>query len=209
MTAPPSREHRFAEHLRDLAAREDSDARAALAALRRGLGKAPGEVAEVARYVMPFISDNDRPQRVEAYFRVASLFASHRLSWQPGDGRRLTNLGVSFRRLAGAEGQDESEGAKRRFVALLNAHPEELDRHLRHAVSLLKAHEVGIDWAQLLRDVQRWDDEDRQVQLAWARGFWGGGRAAADPGDAADSPGTSTAEPGAGGSAAETSAASV
>jgi CRISPR system Cascade subunit CasB len=198
MTAPPMRrEDRFAAYLRDLEAREDGDARAALAALRRGLGKAPGEVAEVARYVMPFISDNDRPQRVAAYFRVAALFASHRLSWSPGDGQHLTNLGASFRRLAGPDGPDQNEGAKRRFVALLNAHPEELDRHLRHAVSLLKAKDVTIDWAQLLRDVQGWDDEDRHVQLAWARAFWGGGRAAADAptGDATDLEAAGSAAP--------------
>ncbi|MCC6416631.1 MAG: type I-E CRISPR-associated protein Cse2/CasB [Gemmataceae bacterium] len=177
MTVPqPTREQRFADHLAGLAAREDSDARAALAALRRGLGKEPGEVAEVAREVMPFIHDTDPPRRVAAYFRVASLFAGHQLSWRPADDRRLTNLGASFRILAGPPGRDENEGATRRFVALLNAHPEELDRHLRHAISLLRAHEVAIDWAQLLRDVQRWDDDERRVQLAWARAFWGAGR---------------------------------
>ena len=60
-------------------------------------------------------------------------------------------------------------------MALLNAHPDELGRHLRHAVSLLKAHEVPIDWAQLLRDVQEWTYEGRPVQLDWARAFWAGG----------------------------------
>jgi hypothetical protein len=111
--------------------------------------------------------------------------------------------------MAGAEGTDENEGVKRRFVALLNAHPEELDRHLRHAVSLLSANEIRIDWAQLLRDVQQWDDEDRQVQLAWARAFWGGDRPTSDADEAANSPGADAAEPGAAGAAAEPSAASA
>src|SRR4051812_42438534 len=89
----------------------------------------------------------------------------------------MTNLGASFSRLVG---NDEKLGAKSRFVALLNAHPDELDRHLRHAVSLLKSHDapVAIDWGQLGRDIQEWTYEDRGVQGDWARAFWGSGRAA-------------------------------
>lgn len=176
MTHPSPRDRRFSEYLRGLALREDGDARAALAALRRGLGKEPGEVAEVAQQVMPWIGEHDRDGVIAAYFQVAALFAGHRISWPSSDGGRLTNLGASFRRLAGPPGGPDEPGPERRLVALLNAHPDEVDRHLRHAVSLLKSKEIGIDWAQLLRDVQEWGYEDRGVQKAWARAFWGSGR---------------------------------
>ena len=187
MTRPSPRERAFAEHLRALAGREDSGARAALAALRRGLGKEPGEVAEVAQHVMPWIVESDRPETVAAYFQVAALFASHRLAWADGERSRMTNLGASFRRLVG---NDENPGAERRFVALLNAHTDELDRHLRHAVSLLKSQDspVPIDWAQLLRDIQEWTYEDRHVQQAWARAFWGSGRASEDGAESPEGP---------------------
>ena len=46
-----SREERFVEYLEELERNED---RAALAALRRSLGKSPGEAAEAHRYVLPF-----------------------------------------------------------------------------------------------------------------------------------------------------------
>ena len=188
MNRPHPHERRFAEYLASLAGREDGDARAALAAIRRGLGKEPGEAAEAARYVFPWLRDEDSPRRVAAYFQVAALFATPQLSWSRGEQDRGLNLGASFRRLAHRDNQAEDPGAERRFVALLNAHPDELDRHLRHAVSLLKAHDVPIDWAQLLRDLQEWTYEGRPVQLDWARAFWGGGPAR-DEGDGAAGPG--------------------
>lgn len=193
MTRPYPQERRFAEHLASLAGREDGDARAALAALRRGLGKAPGEAAEAARYVFPWLQQDASSQQVDAYFLVAALFATHQLSWHRGENDRALNLGGSFRRLAPPD-SDDGAGAQRRLVALLNAHPEELSRHLRHAVSLLKAHEVPIDWAQLLRDVHEWTYEGRPVQLDWARAYWGGAaatddaRETAQAGDVASAP---------------------
>jgi CRISPR system Cascade subunit CasB len=59
-----------------------------------------------------------------------------------------------------------------RFVALLNAHPDDLDDHLRHAVSLLKAYERPLDWFRLFDDLLRWDHPDGHVQLRWARDFY-------------------------------------
>lgn len=59
-----------------------------------------------------------------------------------------------------------------RFVALLNAHPDDLDDHLRHAVSLLKTHEQPLDWFRLLEDLLQWDHPDGHVQLRWARDFY-------------------------------------
>lgn len=196
MNRPTGQERRFAEHLDDLAGREDSSARAALAALRRGLGRAPGEAAEAARYVFPWLGQDALDRQVDAYFQVAALFATHQITWHRGEGDRGHNLGSSFWRLAHRDGGSEDPGAERRLVALLNAHPEEVGRHLRHAVSLLKAHDVPIDWAQLLRDIQEWTYADRRVQLDWARAFWGGGvtpddadtsDASATPADAAAS----------------------
>ena len=195
MTRPHPHERQFAVYLGSLAGREDGDARAALAALRRGLGKAPGEAVEAARYVFSWLRDDDSLRRAEAYFQVAALFASHQGSWHRGDADRSLNLGGSFRRLAGPAGSDEGGGAERRFVALLNAHPDELDRHLRHAVSLLKSAEIPIDWAQLLRDVQEWAYEDRPVQLDWARAFWGGGPTRNDDRDEATASQTADPQP--------------
>lgn len=177
---PAHREQRFVGYLRELVARED---RAALAALRRGLGKAPGEAAESHRYVVPFTSDLSA-RREAAYYQVAALFAWHQGSWQADSADpHSTNLGASLERLAA---RSMGSSVERRFVALLNSHADDLDAHLRQVVGLLKAGDVPIDWARLLRDLQHWDSEDRQVQRAWARAFWAGqpepeGRTAPSP----------------------------
>lgn len=169
VSRPTHAERRFIEYLEGLAAGERS--RAALAALRRGLGRPPGEAVEMHRYVVKWLP-RDAPQwQEDAYYLVASLFASHPMSWpsQPGEVGP-TNLGASFARLLGNDGE---ESVERRFTAMLNCRGEDLHVHLRHAVSLLKSRDVAVDWARLLRDLQQWHWEDRPVQRTWARAFWG------------------------------------
>ena len=161
--SPPSKHESFVKHLEGL-----TENRGALAALRRGLGKRPGEAAEMHRYIVPFLG-GEEPRHEEAYYLVAALFAWHQGSWHHEEGR-VTNLGASFARLAASK---ESDSIEKRFVALLNCHREDLDERLRHAVGLLKSKDIPIDWAQLLGDIQGWGWESRAVQRSWARGFWG------------------------------------
>ncbi|MBI4336996.1 MAG: type I-E CRISPR-associated protein Cse2/CasB [Chloroflexi bacterium] len=171
MSPPGERDARFVEHLEQLVAKQD---RGALAALRRGLGKQPGEAPEMYPYVVRW-AQGGRPWQERVYYLVASLFAWHQGSWH-GDASKheVTNLGASFARLA-PQGAENRPGVERRFVALLNCHRDDLPNHLRHAVGLLKSKGIPlpIDWAQLLHDIQGWDSEHRWVQLAWARAFWG------------------------------------
>ncbi|MGZ3668060.1 MAG: type I-E CRISPR-associated protein Cse2/CasB [Ktedonobacterales bacterium] len=170
MTIPTRSDDRaaaFAEYLASLVKHEN---RAALAALRRGLGKRPGEAAEMFPYVMPFIGENVPMKRQDDYFLVAALFAAHQGTWTPTEGeKRDSNIGASFRRLRAAA---DSGSIEKRFVALLNAEREDLPEHLRSAVSLLKAHEIPVNWAQLLRDLGGWEWESRSVQRSWAQAFW-------------------------------------
>lgn len=169
MTRIGSADRRFVESLESL---RDSGDRAALAHLRRGLGRRRGLVAEMCPYVVPWLGARANRRREDSYFTVASLFASH-----PKPGGR-GSLGSAFAVLRGIDAA-RGESVERRLVALLNCHEEELPGHLRHAVSLLKARDVPVDWAQLLADVQMWGHEDRFVQKWWARDYWGhlGGQA--------------------------------
>jgi CRISPR system Cascade subunit CasB len=160
----------FVASLYALVQRED---RAALAALRRGLGKRPGEVAEMFPYVVPYCAHLSE-SRQNDYFLVAALFAAHQGAAGEPDPYR-NNLGASYRALADRAG---SASIQLRFVALLNAVREDLDDHLRHAISLMKAHEVTVDWAQLLRDIAGWSWESRNVQRRWAQSYWGNGESA-------------------------------
>jgi CRISPR system Cascade subunit CasB len=177
MSTPREGDRRFIRYLQDFVKKDD---RAPLAALRRGLGKEPAEASDMYPYVVRWLPPGAAPWEENAYYLIAALFALHQGSWPEGDGAsRETNLGASLRRLAG---RSESAGVEPRFVALLNSHVDDLPEHLRRVVALLKAYEVPVDWAQLLRDVQEWNLPRRRVQRAWARAYWGG--TMAEAGDA-------------------------
>jgi CRISPR system Cascade subunit CasB len=157
---------RFTAYLRRLQA---DDHRAALAKLRRGLGKEPGTVMEMHGLVQPWLPPGLEHRQEDACYLIASLFASH-----PEPGGR-GSLGSAFARL-----KKDSDSVEKRFVALLNSDEDDLPSHLRHAVSLLASGRVPVEWARLLYDVQYWGHPDRFVQRQWSRDFCAG---APSPGD--------------------------
>jgi CRISPR system Cascade subunit CasB len=164
-----TREDAFVRSLGALMERGD---RAALAALRRGLGKPPGAVTEMDRHVVPWLHGDQPGPHDAAFYLVASLFAA----WHQGRDaveEFSGSLGKSLRAVAHAD-PERRAGVERRVMALLASHSEELPTHLRHAVSLLRSREVPVpvDWSRLLRDLERWDHSDRVVQRRWARDFW-------------------------------------
>lgn len=190
MNEPPnlSIESRFTRMLYTLWERDD---RGALAALRRGLGKGPDEdTPEMFPYVVP-IAGSLPPSVQENYYLVAALFAAYAAALPrsgapafdlsvPGFQR---NFGASMSRLRrhGVEGGND-DAATRRFVILLSSDREELPDRLRAAVRLLRSQTppIPIDWLQLLRDLNHWDDRPAPwdaaratVKRRWARGFWG------------------------------------
>jgi CRISPR system Cascade subunit CasB len=134
--------------------------RAALAQLRRGLGKKEG-TAEMYRYVVPFL-DPEKKYGTEQFFLIASLFALH-----PKPTRGVS-MGKVFRAMA-----EKSASVEKRFEQLLSVDADDLDGHLRQAVSLAKSKGVSIDFHQLFIDLKGWGHPDRYVQLRWARDFWG------------------------------------
>ncbi len=163
----PSREANFVSWLEGFVEREE---RAALANLRRGLGKSFAEAPEIFPYVMPFAKSYAEE---ENFGLIAPLFALHQGSWHgEADGRHKRNLGASLHWFANESKAEES--TEKRFVALLNANREDLPEHLRLIVSLLKSKDIPIDWQGLLVDVRNWNSEKRFVQRNWARSFWRG-----------------------------------
>lgn len=143
--------------------------RAALAALRTGLGYPPGAALAMAPFVEPFLQGIPPGWRQDAHYLVAALFAAHPTAG-PAAAERHRNLGHDLRRLSEKTG---SESIERRFMALLNTSKDNLPTHLRHAISLLRANDITPDWDQLLKDLQWWPRDDRKIQRAWAKGYWG------------------------------------
>jgi CRISPR system Cascade subunit CasB len=161
MAKPSELDKKFVAYLESLG--ED---RAALAALRRGLGQPPGAEPQMYRYVEPWLTEANR-HREKDYYLVASLFAYH-----PAEGGQ-GNMGDHFAQAC--DPNSDNSAIERRFVALLAAHPEDLHFYLRQAVSFLKSKkEVPVNWERLLADLYGWGHPDRYVQHSWARAFWGG-----------------------------------
>lgn len=161
------RQNKFIGYLLNLA-KEGQEDRGALADLRSGLGRQPGEMARVHQHVVPYLPE----QRYNDhwYYITATLFGAF------PKHRSGCSLGAAFAPL-----RTKSDSMEARFVALLNAHPDDLDDHLRHVVSLLKTHDRPLDWYQLLDDLLQWGHPEGHVQSRWARNFYRNNSGSASP----------------------------
>ncbi len=149
----------FVKHLLSLARMGQEDI-CALADLRSGLGKPPSEMMRVKKHVVPFLSGT--PSSENWYYILASLFGMFT------QHRKGYSFGMVFQLL-----RFKGNSIDTRFVSLINANSENLGKHLRHAVSLLKTNEQPFDWFMLFQHLLQWDHPDHHVQLSWARDFYG------------------------------------
>ena len=167
-------ERRFIGHLEKLVKEQG---KGALANLRRGLGKGPGTVRVMDPHVLPYTAGLSLRQE-EAYYIVGALFAMWYQGKESVDLNKPLNLGSSMRILVkravdeGSTYEEAEERIGKYLSALLDSHPDELPEQLRHAVSLLKAKEIPVNWLQLLDDIQYWHREGQFREHNWARSFW-------------------------------------
>ena len=156
----------FVARLRALDPPDDPAAvnRAALAHLRRGLGRPAGETLVRVGHLFVAVPD----AAVSVAVLVAGLFAEHRLSG--GEGTLGKALGLYKRNYCVTPAAGDS--ADRRFIHLVESDPSDLAGRVPHAVRLLAAKNVAVDYAQLLRDLRRWASDDGRVQWAWSRDYW-------------------------------------
>lgn len=173
MTEPPAPERGertgFVSYLLKLADPE-AKGRGALAALRRSLRDPNGISASACPHVMRFVPEEADPFEERVFFLVGALFALH------PEHAGGVSLGHAFRRIndgtsEGRQGKD-NPSTHARFVALLDAHADDVAEHVRHAVSLARAKGIALDWDLLLDDLRWWRHHERGVQHRLARDFW-------------------------------------
>jgi CRISPR system Cascade subunit CasB len=127
-----------------------------------------GSVPEASSVVFPLLpAELRRPWEVNDCWLVATLFSLYPRSARPG---KEENLGATLARLD----RKKVGGAERHIMAILGAHREDLDAHLRRVVLLARSHEVAIDYHRLLRDLRWWTTDTGNVQRAWSLDFWAG-----------------------------------
>ena len=156
--------------------------KAALANLRRGVGRLPGELPELwGSFLqdMPqeFFSRSGEPTAAEwAVYLALTLYAMHQQGHEtpmciPGEG-----LGRAVRRLSDRKGEDpQDSGAYRRFCALITAGSmEELSHHLRGLIQLLSSEGLALDYPQLALDLYllQLTDSASRVKLRWGQEYF-------------------------------------
>jgi CRISPR type I-E-associated protein CasB/Cse2 len=157
MPESDERAYPLVDYLENLAARQD---RATLARLRRTFQRE--HALDGLAVILPFVT-GDRRWRERAEddaLLLAGLFALH-----PETGS--LELPEALRRLA-----QTSDSVELRFRALLGASRQDLAEHLRHAVTLVAGHRLGIDWRDLHDAIRYWDHPSDRTKRAWARAFW-------------------------------------
>jgi CRISPR system Cascade subunit CasB len=167
-------EDRLVKYLCQLEKRKD---RGALAALRTGLGKRPGEAPRMFPHLSRFLESADTSNSyVVAAFATAALFAMHPVHVE----RHSLGLALwhSTKSAGNPNGKHGEDGVEARFTAALDAHPDDIVRHLQGLISLCESAGKGLDWAQFRTDLYflLGDDQSKRenVRFRWARDFWRG-----------------------------------
>jgi CRISPR system Cascade subunit CasB len=156
----------------------DPAAVAALARLRRGVGKRPGDVLDILEFTVsadfrPAAGDEPTAEEWAAHVAL-TLFAVHQQSRGERMHRRGRGLGTALRSLHPGYQNSLPDPLSRRFRMLGTAGSfPELTHHLRGAVQLLRAGGQPLDYGVLADQLQTWQvlGPDR-VQLTWGREFY-------------------------------------
>jgi CRISPR system Cascade subunit CasB len=172
------------ERVRDLQNRflrvpQDPGAVAALARLRRAVGKEPGEIVDALEYTFSPVllrghpEDDPGPSPAERAAHVAiTLFALHQQSRGERMHHRGRGLGTALRRLHSGS-SPMPEPITRRFRMLGTADSfGELSHHLRGVVQLLRAQSSPLDYGLLAHQLLVWQDDPSKVRMTWGRQFY-------------------------------------
>jgi CRISPR system Cascade subunit CasB len=161
--------------------RANSDQIAALAKLRRGVGKEAGTVPEIWPYVYEgFPEELVGKGRLSLYAETAihtalTLYAVHRQGNKVAHDKKNRSLGKAANELKNVNHTNE-QGIKRRFDALATAKtPEEIIYHSRGIIQLLKQSGVTLDYAKFAEDLfflQCGANLAKKVQRRWGMDFY-------------------------------------
>lgn len=162
-----------------------SYSRAALAQLRRGLGKPVGAIPDLLELTLdPNATDpgtgpggtwhdNPTPEEVAAHTAL-TLYALHQQSRRSRMHAPGRPFGQAIGTLRFHKGE-ENEGVLRRFQALGTSDDiDELTRHAHSLISLLRVAEIGLDYGLFAEDLVRFQHPRRRdaVRLRWGRDFY-------------------------------------
>ena len=157
--------------------------KAALANLRRGVGRAPGELPQLwGAFLLEMPEEmygvGGQPSREEwAVYTALTLFALHQQGYDPAT-EPMHRAGQSLGTAAALLVTNEDE--LNRILPRLNAAATApsmaaLAHYLRALVQLLRAAGIPLDYAALAGDIFQYQFPEgaRRVRLAWGQDFYG------------------------------------
>lgn len=158
--------------------------KALLANLRRGAGKAPGELPALWGELLEdfpeeWMNSRGAPSRAEwAAYIALTLFAVHQQGNDPAASPMHCAgcpLGRAVRRLVPADDVDAETRILRRFEQMATAvEIQGVSQHLRGIVQLLRAGGIPLDYAALAHDLYQYQFPEAVagVRLRWAQDFY-------------------------------------
>lgn len=166
-----------------IAGRAESETRAALANLRRGVGRRPGELPQLYGELlqdMPeeMYSVGSKPSYAEwAVYMSLTLFAMH----QQGKDVKTDNMNrenISLGNAASelvADNDDTERIWKRLYAVASSADMQEMSYHIRALIKLLRDKDIPLDYPQLAKDLyfyQLSDESAEHIRLKWGQDFY-------------------------------------
>jgi CRISPR system Cascade subunit CasB len=137
----------------------------AKASLKRVLTGEPRHIRAVYSIVLPYLGGIN--YNLDEWIFVAALLAYYP---QKLDRTPSKNFGLSASGLASAT---NSEGADRRFHALLDTSLEDIRSPLSALIRQMKTKDIAIDYPKLIVDLCQWNHSDQYIQDQWAKSFRG------------------------------------
>jgi CRISPR system Cascade subunit CasB len=176
--SPYARRRVYVDHLCSLESALRSNDRRRAAAARRTLAHLRHSFVDGRQYqAYETIFRHGQPpdsEEAETWLLLGGLFALHPLNWKKDKGPR--SLGASLGRLR--KKLDESPAVDRRLTVLLAKDRHSLPHHLRQAIRLLSAHDIPVNYGQLLEDLvvllgkHPRGDRASAVRLRWAQEYY-------------------------------------
>lgn len=140
----------------------------AKADFKRALSGEPEHIRKIYRFVLPYVGNVSKWEQEQIWIPIACLSVYYPQTLREADKQR--NFGFSCRGLATAT---NSEGANRRFQALLDLALTDIQSPLAALVRQMKSEGIAIDYPKLLADLRQWEHPNQYIQDQWARAFWG------------------------------------
>lgn len=162
----------------------DGARRAALANLRRGAGRPPGDLPSLWGTIFDGMPENmagtgAAPSRAEwAVYISLTLYALHQQGRNPTrESESMNAEGVSLGSATAQMVRDEGDMNRvlRRFnETATSSGMEELEHHLRGLVNMLRAEGIPLDYPRLAGDLFDYQSPEKaaRVRLGWGRDFY-------------------------------------